>query len=580
MAQSQAMPVGRDDQGGLTGLPAALVGRCHDCGTVARKSGLRVFGEKSVCPHCYSALLATAEQTMRKVMLDVDEPDRRCGNCLAMVDPAVGSSWCPILELGDERATLCASFTPLAELGATPRPVLSPELTASALWALVCDDLQSSLGPTQIRWLQETRAVNRQPGLLQVEVAQEYTRSWLLARLMPAILQSLEVNGYPDVAVEFLVAQEPVSPPPAARTSGVLTLPLEPAPLAGPYLSSAPDEPAPTFNPAFTFQHFVIGNGNRLAHAASLAVAENAGSYNPLFLHGGVGVGKTHLLQAIGSRRASRGENVLYISSETFTNELVSAIRGGSTQDFRRRYRLIDVLLVDDVHFIVGKTSTQEEFFHTFNTLYDAGKQIVLSSDRPPAELTVLDERLRSRFSWGLQADIQGPDRDTRLEILRRKARQRNRWVPDEVLTFLASDPGYNVRELEGVLNRLLALADLHGVEPTLSLAAGIVSGGSRRELSHNHVLQAVCAYYRLGAGAIAGKQRSRNVTLPRHVAMYLLREDVRLSLPQIGDLLGGRDHSTVIYGCNRISGEMSREGPVRHDVESIRSLMFGASAG
>ena len=356
------------------------------------------------------------------------------------------------------------------------------------------------------------------------------------------------------------------------------SLPLTPAPRPAP-AGEPPPHASGRFNPNFSFDQFVVGNGNRLAHAGALAVAEGATSYNPLFLHGGVGVGKTHLLQAIGGRCVNRGRQALYITSETFTNELIAAIRAGDASQFRRRYREIEVLLVDDIHFIVGKESTQEEFFHTFNWLYDNGKQVVLSSDKPPGKMRVLDERLRSRFCWGLLADMEPPDVETRVEILRRKVLQRGRWLPEDVLAFLAGQTRQNVRELEGLLNKLLALSDLHGFEPTLALAAGLSSDGDRHhEVGAEEILDTVAAYYRLKVSSLTGQQRSRNISTPRHVAMYLMREDARLSLPQIGDILGGRDHSTVIYGCNRITRELQDDTRMHRDIDAIRSMMFSES--
>lgn len=548
-----------------------------------RKTNLRELGERLLCPHCFTQMLATAEETMRGVALQLNEPDRVCSNCRAMVDPEVGSAWCSVLELGDDRATLCENFVSLKRHEAAIQILghQARDTGHAEVWNLICSELENSLGSSQVGWLQNTNPTRLEGGVLHVDVLDEYTKSWLVARLMPAICQSLELNGYPDVSVEFRVAgdqsftKSPDSP--VINGSPAPSLILQPPPLVDrPKLAPLRAVMAGSFNPAFSFQNFVVGTGNRLAHAGAMSVAEGSPAYNPLYLHGVVGVGKTHLLQAIGGRCTADGaKQALYISSETFTNELITAIRGGSTSEFRQRYRHIDVLLVDDIHFIVGKESTQEEFFHTFNWLYDNGKQIVVSSDRAPHEMKILDERLRSRFSWGLMADIQPPDQETRVEILRRKALQRDRTIPDDVLAFLAGQTKHTVRELEGLLNKLLALADLYGVEPSLSLATGIASTrkGSR-EVGPNDILQAVTAYYRLTVSALSGPQRSRNVSTARHIAMYLMREDARLSLPQIGGMLGGRDHSTVIYACQRIAEQVAGEGQIKQDVEAVRGLL------
>ena len=558
----------------------ALVAECGKCVSRVPRATLRDFGEKQLCPDCFAGVLDEAGATMRALLAQKDEPGRRCSGCAAMVDPSVGSQWCSILELGDTRAVLCANFVPLALRAEADGLDSSESLDPTQIWGLVCSDLENTLGPTHLGWLEGARPKSIEDGNLLVEVADEYTRAWLVARLMPAIMQVLEANGYANLAVEFAVG----SPQPRRVTKAVAAgvragepIPLQPVPTP----PSAPYKPRPHqaggFNPSYSFDQFVVGTGNRLAHAGALAVAEGtASTYNPLFLYGGVGVGKTHLLQAIGGKSTSLGRSALYVASETFTNELITSIRSGSTSDFRRRYREIDILLVDDIHFIIGKMSTQEEFFHTFNWLYDAGKQIVLSSDRSPSEMEILDDRLRSRFWSGLTADIQPPDVPTRIEILRRKAMLRGRSLPDDVLEFLGRRTAHNVRELEGLLNRLLALADLNGVEPSLSLAMGMLKGHSgMREIDQNDVLQAVSAYFRVTCAAMSGKQRSRDVSTPRHIAMYLMREDAKLSLPHIGDVLGGRDHSTVIYGWSRIDKEMACDGKVRRDVEAIRGLLF-----
>jgi chromosomal replication initiator protein len=496
-----------------------------------------------------------------------------------MIDPAVGSQWCGLFELGDSRAVICDSFVPLKlRTDAAAEEPVEAGADCGMVWSEVRAELDHSLGPAHLSWLANTVPQSLKDRLLRVAVPDDYTRSWLIARLMPAVDQALETVGYPDVTIEFVVGGAGMSAP-NGRTRQVkaATLPLQPVPPARPDSNLAPAHRGGGFSTAFTFDQFVVGTGNRLAHAGAMAVAEGSCSYNPLFLYGGVGVGKTHLLQAIAGRRASQGKEALYIASETFTNELISAIRSTSTADFRRRYRDIDILLVDDIHFIIGKESTQEEFFHTFNWLYESGRQIVLSSDRAPNEMRVLDERLRSRFWWGLTADIQPADFETRVEILRRKAAHRNRILEEDVLSFLAGQITDNIRELEGMLNRVLAVSDIHGVEPSVSLAAGLFNGNDRRrELGHDDITQAVAAYFRMPPSALSGQQRSRNVSTPRHIAMYLMREDGKLSLPYIGDVLGGRDHSTVIYGCQRISREMTVDGGrIRRDVEAIRGLLF-----
>lgn len=330
-------------------------------------------------------------------------------------------------------------------------------------------------------------------------------------------------------------------------------------------------KPMPKLNNRYTFESFVVGSGNRFAHAASLAVAEApADAYNPLFIYGGVGLGKTHLMHAIGhyilqQRPETRLE---YVTSETFTIELVSAIQTNRNVQFREKYRSVDVLLIDDIQFIAGRDSTQEEFFHTFNALFNAGKQIVISSDRPPKEIAHLEERLRSRFLSGLIADIQRPDMDTRCAILRSKANEENLGVPEEVIQMIAQNVDSNIRELEGSLTRLAAFSSLSGKLISLELAREalkeIISDHQPRSVSCDDVMQAVSAYYSVSIDELKGPRRSRSITVPRQMIMYLSRKITEDSLPKIGEMLGGRDHSTVMHGCAKIESLIQTAPPVK----------------
>lgn len=339
--------------------------------------------------------------------------------------------------------------------------------------------------------------------------------------------------------------------------------------------------PAPRLNARYTFSTFIVGAGNQLAHAASVAVAEAPGhAYNPLFLYGGVGLGKTHLLHAIGHNALENGLVVLYVSSETFTNEMINAIRYRTNEEFRAKYRSADVLLVDDIQFIAGKDSTEEEFFHTFNSLYESNKQIVMCSDRPPKAIVSLEERLRSRFEWGLIADIQPPDLETRVAILRAKADLSQRMVPDDVIQYLASRVQSNIRELEGSLNRLLAFSQLQRMPLTIDTAkaalANIATDARQRRVSIDDVINAVSEYYRLSLDDLRGKQRDKHIVVPRQVAMYLMRQETEASLMEIGQALGGRDHSTVLHGCDKISREVNENTALRKEVLAIRQQISG----
>ncbi|GCE04325.1 chromosomal replication initiator protein DnaA [Dictyobacter aurantiacus] len=333
-------------------------------------------------------------------------------------------------------------------------------------------------------------------------------------------------------------------------------------------------------NPRYTFDAFIVGNSNRLAHAASLAVAEAPGeSYNPLFLYGGVGLGKTHLLHAIGHQGVQTGLAVLYVSSEQFTNEIVNAIRYRTTEEFRAKYRSVDILLVDDIQFIAGKESTEEEFFHTFNSLYEMSKQIVICSDRPPKAILSLEERLRSRFEWGLIADIQPPDLETRMAILRVKADLLHYHVPDEIIAYIASRVQTNIRELEGCLNRLMAYQQLHRVELTMDVARSAISslGTDNREptLNSRQIAQAVADYYHISLEAMCGKQRDKYIVTPRQIAMYLIRQETSTSLLEIGQLFGGRDHSTVLHSCEKIDRTINVNQNLRREILAIRDQLM-----
>jgi len=330
-------------------------------------------------------------------------------------------------------------------------------------------------------------------------------------------------------------------------------------------------------NTRYTFDRFVVGGANRLAHAASQAVADQPGeAYNPLFLYGGVGLGKTHLLHAIGHEVLSRGLSVVYVSSETFTNDLIESIREHRTDDFRARYRRANILMIDDIQFIASKERTQEEFFHTFNAIHEGGGQIVLTSDKTPKAIPTLEDRLRSRFEMGLIADVQPPDLETRIAILRTKVNGRAE-ITNDVLELIAQQVQSNIRELEGSLNRVLAYAMLHG----RSVSAELV-GEALADLmapppvvrEPEGIVAAVSQHFGVSLVDLRGKARNQKIVAPRHLAMYLLREDGRLSYPQIGALFGGRDHTSVLHACDKISKEIERDGQARGDARAIRESL------
>lgn len=336
-------------------------------------------------------------------------------------------------------------------------------------------------------------------------------------------------------------------------------------------------------NPKYTFDTFVIGNSNRLAHAASVAVAESpAKAYNPLFIYGGVGLGKTHLMHAIGHYVLSQNPStrVLYVSSEKFTNELINAIKDDRNEEFRTKYRNIDILLIDDIQFIGGKERTQEEFFHTFNSLYEAGKQIIVSSDKPPKDIPTLEERLRSRFEWGLIADIQPPDLETRIAILRKKAQMESLDVPNDVMVFIADKIASNIRELEGALNRVVAYSSLTESEINVELATealkDILSAARTKVINSATIQEAVARYFDIKPEEFKSKKRNRDIAYPRQIAMYLCRELTDMSLPKIGDEFGGRDHTTVIHACDKIAEDIETNPETRRVLEELKKTITG----
>lgn len=441
---------------------------------------------------------------------------------------------------------------------------------------------QAALGQLQIdlpratfeTWVRDAELLTHEDGCYVIGVKNAYARDWLQDRLLSTVKQTLAGICGRTVEIRFVVWGGGGAS--SDHSQQLSSAPAEPA-------ESAADEPRSPWvvSSRYSFENFVVGPSNRLAHAAALAVAESpARSYNPLFLYGGVGLGKTHLLHAIGQACASRDLRVLYVSSEEFTNDMINAIRSHTTDAFRGRYRQIDVLLIDDIQFIAGKESTQEEFFHTFNTLHSHDKQIVISSDRPPKALVTLEERLRSRFEWGLAADIQAPDFETRLAILRSKAERTGRQVEPELLELIAQQVQSNIRELEGALTRVLAYADLSGVEldPEVverALSDLLPAGGA---VTVDEIIALVADEFGVDEEHMLSRDRSRVVALPRQVAMFLLREETESSLPEIGEALGGRDHTTVMYGYDKISNLIETDDSMRRQVMSIREGLYRQS--
>lgn len=334
-------------------------------------------------------------------------------------------------------------------------------------------------------------------------------------------------------------------------------------------------------NSRYTFSSFVVGNNNRFAHAAALAVAEApASSYNPLFVYGGVGLGKTHLMHAIGNEilKNNRNSKILYVTSEAFTNELINAIKDNTNEQFRNKYRNIDVLLIDDIQFIAGKEMIQEEFFHTFNTLHENGKQVILSSDKPPKDIPLLEDRLKSRFEWGIIADISNPNYETRLAILRKKAQLENIIIDDEILSAIATRIDSNIRELEGTLNKLIATSSLTKSQITMEMAEKAINdivAQQEKVISAEFIQDTVGKYFNVNPKDLKGSKRSNDITFPRQIAMYLCRNVANMSLPQIGRDFGKRDHTTVMHACSKIEKEIKTNSNTKLIVESVKNILL-----
>lgn len=447
-----------------------------------------------------------------------------------------------------------------------------PPRTETNPWMMAQVHLQQVLDEYSYKnWFSQTAFESFEDGELVVSVPSEFFAEWLRDHYLDAIHEALR-KVCPEFAGIAFVAPAEDSP------SGAAAPKASPAPEAVLRISRAPRSFG-GFNPRYTFDRFVVGSGNRFAHAAAKAVAESPGrAYNPLFLYGVTGLGKTHLMQAIGHELLSKDPNrsVVFKTSEQFTNELIQSIMDKSTQRFRAKYRKVDVLLIDDIHFIAGKEGTQEEFFHTFNVLFDMHKQIVISSDRSPKDIQGIEARLVSRFEWGLVTDVQPPDLETRIAILQNKAREENLTAPPEVLRYIATYITTNIRELEGALITVLAFSRLTEQKITPAMAEEVLRDliGSEkiRPITSEQVQRAVAEHFDVRIADLRGRSRQRQVVYPRQLAMYLCKELIpSLSLSDVGEAFGGKDHTTVLYACEKVAGEAKTKTDVRNILEQLK---------
>lgn len=445
------------------------------------------------------------------------------------------------------------------------------ETELKGLWEKTLNIIKSEMSEVSFNtWIKSCEPISISSNTIKISVPNSFTQDILEKRYKDLVINSIEAACSKLYKIEFLIASElqDVEETPekkkASNNRDTMSVTVN-------------DEMSSTLNPKYTFDSFVIGNSNRFAHAASLAVAESpAKAYNPLFIYGGVGLGKTHLMHAIGHYILQNNSNakVVYVSSEKFTNELINAIKDDKNEEFRNKYRNVDVLLIDDIQFIAGKERTQEEFFHTFNALHDANKQIILSSDRPPKEIPTLEDRLRSRFEWGLIADIQVPDFETRMAILKKKADVEKLNVANEVMVYIATKIKSNIRELEGALIRIVAYSSLTNKEITVDLASealkDIISKKQGKNITISIIQDIVASYFNLRIEDLKSQRRTRNIAYPRQIAMYLSRKLTDMSLPKIGEEFGGRDHTTVIHAYEKISENLNTDESLQHTIEDI----------
>lgn len=445
------------------------------------------------------------------------------------------------------------------------------ETELKGLWEKTLNIIKSEMSEVSFNtWIKSCEPISISSNTIKISVPNSFTQDILEKRYKDLVINSIEAACSKLYKIEFLIASEiqDIEEVPekkkASNNKDTMSVTVN-------------DEMSSTLNPKYTFASFVIGNSNRFAHAASLAVAESpAQAYNPLFIYGGVGLGKTHLMHAIGHYILQNNPNakVVYVSSEKFTNELINAIKDDKNEEFRNKYRNVDVLLIDDIQFIAGKERTQEEFFHTFNALHDANKQIILSSDRPPKEIPTLEDRLRSRFEWGLIADIQVPDFETRMAILKKKADVEKLNVANEVMVYIATKIKSNIRELEGALIRIVAYSSLTNKEITVDLASealkDIISKKQGKNITIGIIQDIVASYFNLRIEDLKSQRRTRNVAYPRQIAMYLSRKLTDMSLPKIGEEFGGRDHTTVIHAYEKISENLNTDENLQHTIEDI----------
>lgn len=450
------------------------------------------------------------------------------------------------------------------------------------LWQAVLGEIELSVSRgNYVTWFKNTRLLRFKDDVLTVGVPNVFVKQQLERKYNQLVLDTLAKNNVIPERVDYKI-----------HTSSIVTKPKEddePLRLNTESVGEAPKQPIGNslshsyrqgLNERYTFENFIVGSGNELAHAACQAIAQNPGTkYNPLFIYGGVGIGKTHLIQAVGNAILANNPKtrVVYVSTEQFVQEFIDAVRYKKNTDFAGHYRNADVLIIDDMQFIAGKDKTQEEFFHTFNALHQANKQIIISSDKPPKEIPTLEERLRSRFAWGMSIDMQNPDFETRCAIVKSKADAVSIELPSDVVDYLANHIQTNIRELEGALNQLIAFCEMRNLKPDVTIVSGLLSANKTRprHLSARQVVERVSKHFQVPMEDILGPKRDKDIVVPRQIAMYMLRNELHLSFPKIARELGRKDHTTAIHSVEKIEQELSFDAIIRQHINAIKERLY-----
>lgn len=457
------------------------------------------------------------------------------------------------------------------------------------LWQAALGELELALSKAHYTtWFRNTFVSTYDNGRVIVCVPNAFTKAWLEKKYHDPILSALK-NVTSDAVTEVMYKVE--LKPAAAQA---VTIATEDNSISPDVTIGTPSESAEardesndfSLNPRYTFENFIVGKTNELAHAAAQAVTEKPARYNPLFVYGGVGLGKTHLLQAIGHKMVQLNPRtkVLYVTCERFTNEFIHSVRNGRAKEFKDTYRNLDLLLIDDIQFITGKEGTQEEFFHTFNALHQANKQIILSSDRPPKAIQGIEQRLISRFEWGMMVDISTPDLETRVAILESKTKEKKYELNREIMSYIASAVSSNIRELEGALNKIIAYHQFKNLTPTIETVREMItslansSETAKKNLTPKQLLETVANYYDISIADVLGKCREKRLAFPRQIIMYLMREELRSSYPTIGKTIGGRDHTTAIHAYTKISKDLGENEKLKHDIDLIKQRLYSAA--